>query len=382
MTNLTATRKIKILRVVIGLNQGGVQQGVLNLCRGLDAERYELIVCAIENHGAIGKEIEQAGFPVIVLGYERKAWQTIRALRDLMREQQIDIVHASSYHPSIYARLAAVWAGVPIRLSYEHVVFDHKRGQRVFMNRLLAPFTQGYTTVGKAVAAQVKAWYGYADQKVHVMHNGVDIQRFKPLATAAEKQQQKQRLGFSTTKPVIGMVSRLNQEKGHRYLFAAIKELKSDYDAEWLIIGTGREAAKIKSQADAYGVSNDVRFLGLRRDIPEILQALDVFVFPTLQEGFPNVLLEAMAAACPVVASDFAGNLEVAEHERNSLIIPMKDIHALSHAIERLLQNDDLAKQLAIQARQDIVTNFSLSAYANRMADYYQALCKAKGLIE
>ncbi|HHC73846.1 MAG TPA: hypothetical protein ENK78_02040, partial [Thiothrix sp.] len=200
MTNLTATRKIKILRVVIGLNQGGVQQGVLNLCRGLDPERYEPIVCAIENHGAIGKEIEQAGFRVIVLGYKRQAWRTIRALRHLMREQQIDIVHASSYHPSIYARMAAIGAGVPIRLSYEHVVFDHKRRQRVLMNRLLAPFTHGYTTVGKAVAAQVKTWYGYTDQKVHVMHNGVDIQRFKPLVSQEEKQQQKQRLGFSTTK--------------------------------------------------------------------------------------------------------------------------------------------------------------------------------------
>ncbi|HHC73758.1 MAG TPA: glycosyltransferase, partial [Thiothrix sp.] len=110
--------------------------------------------------------------------------------------------------------------------------------------------------------------------------------------------------------------------------------------------------------------------------------ALDLFVFPTLQEGFPNVLLEAMATACPVIASDFAGNLEVATHEQNSLIVPMRDIHALSHAIARLLHNPKLAKQLGIQARQAIVTNFSLNAYANRMADYYQTLCKAKGLIE
>lgn len=371
-------RKIRVLRVVIGLNQGGVQQGVLNLFRGLDPNRYEAIACAIENTGAIGKEIEAAGFEVIVLGYKREMWKTINAIVKLIKEREIDIVHASSYHPSLYARIAGVIARAPVILSYEHVVFENKRMPRVFANKLLDYFTDGYTAVGEAVFKQVVDWYRYSPEKVHIIHNGVDTERFYPIEN---KLNIKTKLELSLDKPVIGMVSRLNKEKGHRFLFEAIACLREEFDVQWLIIGTGREDALIKQQAKDAGVDDCVLFMGLRRDIPDLLRALDIFVFPTLQEGFPNVLLEAMASGCAVVASDFSGNLEVAEHERNALIVQMADSLALSVAIKRLLTSSEYARELAKQARMDIVNNFSLQAYVGNMSKYYEQLCLDKGRV-
>ena len=133
-------KRLKILRVVIGLNQGGVQQAVLNLFKGLDKRKFEPIACAIENTGAIGKEIEAAGFEVITLGYKRQPWRTIYALAKLMRDRKIDIVHASSYHPSLYARIAGLLARVPVLISHEHTVFDRKRHQRTLLNRFLSVY--------------------------------------------------------------------------------------------------------------------------------------------------------------------------------------------------------------------------------------------------
>jgi len=368
---MNANRRLIILRVVIGLNQGGVQQGVLNLCRGLDPEKFQVISCAIENGGAISMEIEKAGTEVVVLGYKRQPIKTITALIRLMRERNIDIVHASSYHPSLYARIAGIIAGVPVRISYEHVVFDNKRPFRVLLNRLLAPFTHAFTAVGKAVAMQVRQWYGYQPDKVHVVHNGVDVERFRPPVDRAEA---KKLLGLDSERLVISMIARLDEEKGHRFFFEAVKALSKSFDIQWLVVGTGRGEERIKSQAKEIGVVDQIQFLGLRRDVPEILAATDLYVFPTLQEGFPNALLEAMSAGCAVVASDFPGNLEVAQHERNALITPMRDAAALTAAIARLLADRHLADRLACQARLDIERGFSLAAYASKMSNLYETL--------
>lgn len=366
--------RLKVLRVVIGLNQGGVQQGVLNLCRGLDPARFEPIACAIENSGAIGAEIEKAGFEVILLGYKRQPWKTIRALARIMRERQIDIVHASSYHPSLYARIAALLAGRPIMLNYEHTIRERRRFQRALFNKLLSRFTDAHVAVAMQVAEHVRAWYGYAAETVHVIHNGVDIERFQP---AQDKAAAKVAVGLDPSRPVIGMVARLDPLKGCGDFFQAVSRLRDRFDAQWLVVGGARnsqEEEAVLASARACGVLDCVQFLGLRRDIPQLLAAFDLYVFPTLKEGFPNSLLEAMAAGCAVVASDFSGNLEVACHERNALIVPMRDAEALTRAMQRLLLDAGLAARLGAQARRDIEADFSLQAYARKMAALYEAL--------
>ena len=235
----------------------------------------------------------------------------------------------------------------------------------------MQPYTHAYTAVGESVADQVRSWYKYPHDKTHVIHNGVDIDRFRP---PSDRFAAKKSLGLDPKRPVVSMICRLDEEKGHQYLFHAIKSLSNAKNIQWLIVGAGRAEAKIKSQADSIGISQQLKFLGMRRDIPEILSASDIYAFPTLQEGFPNSLLEAMAAGCAVIASDFSGNLEVAQHEHNALIIPMRDGQALANAINRLLDNQALANRLAHQARIDIERVFSLSAYGRKMSFLYEAL--------
>jgi glycosyltransferase involved in cell wall biosynthesis len=368
---MNTNKSLNVLRVVIGLNQGGVQQGVLNLCRSVDPKRYKIIACAIENGGAIASEIEKTGSEVIILGHKREPSKTIPTLVKLMRDRKIDIVHASSYHPSLYARVSAILARVPIIISYEHVVFSRNRFWRKIINYFLQYYTHAYTAVGEAVADQVQRWYRYPHDKLHVIHNGVDIDRFRP---PNDRFAAKKSLGLDSKRSVVSMICRLDEEKGHQYLFHAIKSLSNAKDIQWLIVGSGRAEAKIKSQADSIGISQHLKFLGMRRDIPEILAASDIYAFPTLQEGFPNSLLEAMAAGCAVVASDFSGNLEVAQHEHNALITPMRDGQAVADAISRLLDDQVLANRLAHQARIDIEQGFSLSAYGRKMSFLYDAL--------
>jgi glycosyltransferase involved in cell wall biosynthesis len=363
-------RRLKILRVVIGLNQGGVQQAVFNLFKGLDRERFEPIACAIENSGAIGREIQTAGFEVVVLGLKRQPLATIRALRRLMIEREIDIVHASSYHPSFYARIAGVMAGVPVLISHEHVVFENHRWQRGLTNRLLASRTAAYIAVGRLVGDQVKNWYGYPDNKVRVIHNGVDLTRFAP---SSDRNTLRAALDIPADQPVVIMVARLDPEKGHQTLFEAIR-LLGERPATYLIVGTGRQEEEIKLEAERLGVAGKLRFLGMRRDIPALLQAADIFAFPTLQEGFSNALIEAMAAGCAIVASDYPSNFEAVTHENSALISRRLDAHALAANLARLYEDLDLRCRLAAAARSRAETEFSVAANALKTANLYEEL--------
>lgn len=371
-------RRIRVLRIVIGLNQGGVQQAVMNLFKGLDPGRFEPIVCAIENSGAIGREIEAAGFEVITLGYKRQPLATIRALRRLIRERQIDIVHASSYHSSLYGRIAGILAGTKVLISHEHVVFEHYRKHRAWLNRLLAPKTAAYVAVGKMVGEQVRDWYGYPEQKVRVIHNGVDLERFKPVA---DRTALRRALDVPESGPVVVMVARLDPEKGHQTLFEAISILKA-YQATYLIVGAGRHELEIRQGAERFGVADRVRFLGLRRDIPALLQASDIFVFPTQQEGFSNALIEAMAAGCAVVASDYPSNFEAVEHDKTALISPRLDASALANNLRQLYDDHGLLTRLVLAARERVETEFSLETSAQKTAALYEELCERLGVFE
>lgn len=372
---MSDARPLKVLRVVIGLNQGGVQQAVLNLFKGLDRRKFEPIACAIENTGAIGKEIEAAGFEVITLGYKRQPLRTIYALAKLMRERKVDIVHASSYHPSFYARIAGLLAGVPVLISHEHVVFANKRWQRVVLNKLLAPFTDCFLPVGHAVARQVIDWYGYPEAKVEVIHNGVDTYRFAPPTCREEA---KRKVGLDPNRLVVGMICRLDPEKGHRYFFDAVKALHGRFDAQWLVVGMGRGEAQVMQEAKDRGVDEVVQFLGMRRDVPDLLAAFDCYVLPTLQEGFPNSVLEAMSAGCPVVVSDFPGNLEVVSDGVNGLVAPMGDSVALTRHIEALLTDSGLRMRLGTEARRHIEENFSIKRNVDKTASLYERLWSNK----
>lgn len=368
-------RPLNVLYVLIGLNMGGVQQWMLDLGKRLDRRRFRPIVCAIENTGIIGKEIEAQGIEVVTLGYRRQSFQTIRALARLMKERQIDILHGVSYHPSLYARLAGLLAGTPVMLTYEPVVYDNRRTQRVLLSRFLDRYTAGYVACSRGVVEQLEAWYGYAPDKVELIYNAVDTEQFKPPLSRAEA---KQKLGFDPARPVVGMVARLDPEKGHRFFFEAIQRLTGHADVQWLVVGSGRDETGVKEQARHFGVADRVQFLGTRRDLPDLLGAFDIYVLPTLKEGFPITTLNAMACGCAVVVSDYPANLEGVQHEANGLVVPMGDSVQLTQALDRLLSSETQRSALGEAARRDVVERFSIERHVALMEAYYQWMWDAR----
>lgn len=369
--------KINVLRIVIGLHLGGVQQGVLNLFQQLDSRRYRPIACAIENDGAIGQEIAQAGFPVITLGIKgRWAWpRLIGRLAQLMHRERIHIVHGSSYHPSLYGRLAALLAGVPILISHEHSVYHHRRWQRVILSHLVGRVTDAHIAVSRAVRDQIINWYRLSPARVHVIYNGIRPEFFQARARRAAT---RQALGLEPHSPVVGTVSRLDRNKGLDLVFAALNALRPRYPLQALIVGTGLHEAEIKAQAAQAGVTDRVRFLGLRRDVAELLAAMDIFVLPSQQEGFSNALGEAMATGLPVVVSDVAGNLEAVQHGVHGLIFPQGEVSALTAALQELLDKPEWAAQLGRAGQERIRKEFTVVRFGQHIQSLYDQLVQEK----
>ena len=189
------------------------------------------------------------------------------------------------------------------------------------------------TRGGQAVAEQVTVWYRYPPNKVQVIYNGVDTLRFHPPANKAEA---KRHLGLDPDRPVVGMISRLDPLKGYDSFFDAINNLQVCHDVQWLMVGIGRDEQEIRNGAEERGLEKIVQFLGMRRDVPELLAAFDIYVLPTLKEGLSNSILEAMAAGCAVVVSDYPGNLEVVSDGVNGLVVPMRDSAVRSPSVLKL----------------------------------------------
>lgn len=370
-------RPVNVLRVVIGLNQGGVQQGVLNLFRGLDPHRFRPIACALENNGAIGREIAAAGFEVIVLGHRRKGLGIgiVRDLVRLIRDREIQIVHGSSYHPSLYGRVAGLLAKAPILISHEHVVFIHRRSKRCLYSHLLGRVTDAHIAVSRAVRDQVVSWYWLHPERVRVIHNGVDVERFRP---GISREEAKRRLGLSPDAVTVMTTCRLDPEKGHRYLFEALRPLLPERKLQLIVVGTGRGEAAVRTAAEGERVAAATTFTGLRRDIPEVLAAADVFVSPTLQEGFSNALLEAMAMARPVIVTDVAGSTEAVTPERDGLVVPPADAGALRGALVRLLDDAALRQRIGAEARDTVLTKFATAHFAAGVQALYEELVSRK----
>jgi glycosyltransferase involved in cell wall biosynthesis len=200
--------------------------------------------------------------------------------------------------------------------------------------------------------------------------NGVDIARFTSSMT---RQQARERLGIKDDRYIIGTLGRLETQKGLPYLVEALRLLsESGSRAFLLVVGSGREEERLREMVSRFGLEVCVQFLGMRRDVPEIHRAMDVFVLPSLWEGLPIALLEAMASGLPVVATPVGGVPEVVKNGKNGLLVPTKDPVALAEALRKIRQDPLLAEELGREGRETVRERYSHRRVAEEVMEIYR----------
>jgi glycosyltransferase involved in cell wall biosynthesis len=182
----------------------------------------------------------------------------------------------------------------------------------------------------------------------------------------------KKSLGIRLNGPLIGIISRIEKVKGITFILQALPQIVRIYpDLTLLIVGDGSEKALLQNETEELGVMKHVIFTGSRFDIPEILQLLDIYLLPSLSEGLPLGLLEAMASGCPIVASDVGGIPSVVDHGHSALLIPPGLPDALALAVIRLLENSDLREKLSKNAKIIFHNNYDSSQMTNKYCELY-----------
>jgi L-malate glycosyltransferase len=365
-------RRLKVLHLLATMPVGGAEDLVAAIVQGLDPQRFAVSVASLGPPGPVGQELRARGYEVVSLGLDIKrtsSWRIVGEVRRRLKAGAPDILHTHLYHPNLYGRLAALGLGLA-----GVVAAVHNSYTRVKFHRRLWNFLLGWTT-DRLLVGSIQVWQdvrrydGVPASRLLLMPYGIPLAGLNPRLS---RQEARERLGLSAGSLVIGAVGRLEEQKGHRHLLAALPELQRQIPAlVVLIVGEGREEENLRRQVKELRLSATVRFLGTRRDLPEIFRALDLFVQPSLWEGLPLALLKAMGAGLPVVATRVSGSQEAIADGVNGCLVAPGDPEALGRAILELHCHPEARQRLGDAARGTVVERYSLEAMLHKLEELY-----------
>ena len=331
------------------------------------------------NGGRLGKEIEGLGIPVTV--FPETEWGSPKIFLELVREFKklnIQIIHTHKYKDTILAGPAAKLCSIPHVVRTVHGLPEPFEGLQAFKMSLYEAIERAVhrycvnSIIG--VSSQIERRYKAEGEvtRVTCIRNGIDLEG-KPVQT--DRGRTRKDLGVDSETCLIGTVGRLTPVKGIPYLLEAARILlRQGTKVKIVVVGDGSIRLDLMRQTRDLGISENVVFLGHREDTDELLQALDIFVLPSLSEGIPMALLEAMAASRAVVASRVGGIPEIVEDGFEGFLVEPMDVDSLAERCRRLIESPDAARTMGEQARKRVERDFSSTAMADRVASVYKEL--------
>jgi len=345
--------RIRVVELLATGTNGGAQEHVLNLVTRIDRERYDVSVCSLSAGSAV-RRLERAGFPVCVIdGPDDDA--AVEAVAAHLVAIRADVVHNHMYRAEVVGTRAA-WRVAEAGLPRPYIVGTvHSSRIRSYEDRVLirrlTPKMDHLVAVSSSIVRKIEG-EARIGAPVTLIYNGVDLERYDhqlPCCTLREE------YGLPPEGPMVGVVARLEPEKGHPTLLDAWPAVLAEFPtATLLIIGEGSRREALEAQAAGLGLGGSVIFTGRRDDVPAVTKALDVAVLPSYREAQGLTILEAMALSRPVVASNVGGIPEMIEDGITGLLVPPHEPSALADAILRLLRDHPLADTLG-RAGHDLV---------------------------
>jgi len=365
---------MKITHVVENLNRGGLERMVLDLVQRQQKQGHQCQVVCLYETGALAHELDAAGIPVVACNKGRGV--DLRALaraRWAIDRHATDILHTHNAVAHYQAVLASCGLGLLRVLNTRHGMGAGQRtGRKEWLYRRALARTDLVVTVCEAARRSGVSRGMFPPTMTRVVPNGIAVERFRP-ASEGMRRQLLQNLGLTDDAFLIGNVGRLNWTKDQAGLIHAFAQVHARHpSATLLLIGEGELRAELERRATHEGVTHAVHFLGDRSDVRELLQGLDLFVLSSTSEGYSMALLEACAAALPIIATDVGGNGEIIDSGRTGQLVPPGEPDALAEAMLFLLDKPHLASSYGHAARAWVEKYGSLEAMADRYERLYQ----------
>ncbi len=366
---------LKVLQLIPTLDRSGAEKQAAALARGLPRNRFRVEVAALTRLGPLADELEADGIPVSLIAKRLKIDPfCLGRLVRFLRDKKFDVVHTWIFAANSYGRVAALSARVPVVVTSEMAVDLWKGRGHFAIDRKLARITDRIVGNSQAVVDFYQN-QGIPREKLAMIRSGVEPFDPPSIDRAAVRNE----FGVAIDQPLVIYAGRLAKQKGLDDLLFALDLLQHVMpQVRTLIVGSGPLRGELEELARMHKLEEKVRFLGHRDDVPRLLTAADVLVLPSLYEGLPNVVLEAMMCGKPVVATSAPGTTEVVVDGETGLLVPPRKPAEITRALRAIILDPERAAAMGRAGRERALVGFAASAMIDQFAQLYQEIYDSK----
>lgn len=368
-----------VLHVIGSLGPGGAERNLCYLAPWMARSRFRYAICCLSRRGEYADEVERLGVPVIELGHRRRhTLRSVFRLARLLRRSRVKIIHMHLFECGLIGRLAAWAAGVPVVITHEHGKTVWKKWYHIWFERLAIRRTDLRIAVSEDIRDLRIKHEATPPSKIVVIGNAVEPSRFEVASEVARRKRQE--LGLDEFF-IIGTVGRLVEAKAYDLLLEVAREVCARLpQARFVLVGEGHLGESLKKMRDDLGLADEVRFLGKRSDIPELLAAMDLYVITSRREGLPVSLIEAMMAARPIVSTRVGGIPDAVADGKEAVLVEPDDRGALVQAVLGLAGDPAKMRSLGADARSKALATYSAHSILEALERIYTSLLKKKGI--
>ncbi len=363
------TQQIRVLQIIGKVVGGGVESVILNYYRHIDHKQVQFdFVVDGEPLPYIYEEVEKYGGKVFsVTPYSSNIIHYMADIYHIVKEGHYDIIHSNMNTMSGFSLFAAQLAGAKVRILHNHTTANKGEGLKTILKYILRPIAKWPATHYCACSALAAEWMYGAEwrKKCHIIYNAIDVSRF--LFREDIRKEKRAELHIKDDQMVIGHVGRFMYQKNHDFIIELFKEVLQTYpNAVLLLLGEGPLQKAIKEKVKAYHIESQVYFLGVRTDVNEWLQAMDVFLFPSWYEGLGMAAVEAQISGLPTLMSTYVP--KEAKVIENAWFLPL-DKNVWVEQLKRIQM-----QPASREVKKDHLGHYDISTEAQKLMEYYQQL--------
>jgi len=372
------SRRLNVVHICDHLGwEGSRMHGVKRLFAWMiprfDATRFNVSLISLRQKDLSADTLEEFGIDVTYMARHKFDPATFTALLKVLRDKQADLVHLHGYGATTFGRMCAWRMGIPAIL-HEHANHGDTPWFQKIADKILAPHTDLAIAVSESTAEFTTRARLMPAERTKVVYLGAPLDEFARTRSAEEIAAATQAFGIAPGTIALGTVTRLMPAKGNQYLIEAAPAVLARHpNARFFIVGEGELQPELEAQAKALGLGDKLVFAGFTRDVAAALSAFDIVVFPSLWEGTPLTMFEALAMGKPIVATDADGLLDVLTDGRDALVVPKANAGRLAEAICRLVEQPQLAAALGAESRKT-GARYDIAAFVRKMERLYVML--------
>ncbi len=345
---------------------GGGQWSLYYLIKHLNKDLFHPIVLCPEE-GELAEKMQTVGADIIYLNVGRIRHLNlcvIKRLVTILKEREITLIHTDSSAETFYTGISARLMRIPL------IWHIRATEEEWFLDRFLSCLSTKLILVAKVLISRFK-WLEDSP-KLIVIYNGVDIDEFDAFSLSSSIRNVRNEFNISQDTVLLGCIARIEEKKGQEYLVSSMGDVDN---AKLILVGSGEKYLdRIKKLCDDIKISEKVIFAGQRKDIPSLLREIDIVVSPSLTEAFSRVILEAMSAGRPVIATRVGGNPEAVVDGINGYIVPAKNPIALASRINKLVSNKEKREKMGLAGRERVEKMFTIEGHIRAVERLYKEI--------